>query len=176
MTRVRRRSEPARTELDTSRALLQKLAQMDDPSESGSAVARRSETTRCVFVVDRDPHVRRLVQHFLAGLYEVECFDDGYAALDRARIAPPAVVVTEILTPLLDGLALCRLLKSDPATRRVPILVLSMLAAEERARTAGAEAFLQKPLERGRLVATLHGLTGPTTAAGASPPHHQGVS
>lgn len=126
-----------------------------------------------VFVVDRDPHVRRLVGQFLAGLYDVEFFDDGYAALDRARVAPPAAVVTEILTPLLDGLALCRLLKGDAATRRVPVLVLSMLAAGERSRRAGADAFLPKPLERGRLVAALRGLTRPTDGGDASPPPHE---
>jgi CheY-like chemotaxis protein len=154
--------------------VVQIVGEMDDPSESvGESVARRLEAADRIFVVDRDPHVRRLVQLFLAGLYEVEFFDDGYAALDRARIHPPAAIVTEVLTSRLDGLALCRLLKSDAATRRVPVLVLSMLASEERARAAGADAVLQKPLERGRLAATLRGLTRPTDRAGTSPPQHQ---
>jgi CheY-like chemotaxis protein len=120
-----------------------------------------------VFVVDWDPHVRRLVGQFIGDAYAIELFDDGRAALDQARRSPPAALVTEILIPRLDGLALCRLLKSDLATEHVPVLVVSTLAADERARQSGADAFLQKPLERKRLVASLRGLTDGSRDAAA---------
>lgn len=112
-----------------------------------------------VFLVERDPHVCRLVKHFLADAFEVEVFDDGYAALDRAREVPPTAVITEIMIPRLDGLALCRLLKSDPLTSHVPILVFSALAAAIRAQASGADAFLEKPIEKTRLVTALRSLT-----------------
>lgn len=74
-------------------------------------------------------------------------------ALDRARLAPPMAILTEVLLPRLDGLALCRLIKSDAATENITsVIVLSVLAAEERALTAGADAFMQKPLEQNRLL------------------------
>ncbi len=122
-----------------------------------------------VLLVDRDPYVRRLVTHFLGDLYVVEVADDGYLALDRVRAAPPTAVITEVMVPRLDGLALCRLLKSDPKTAHVPILVLSMLAVEARARGAGADGFLAKPLEKSRLVAALRDLF-PSRLRGAPPP------
>ena len=112
-----------------------------------------------IFVVDRDVHVRRLVQHFLAEDVAFEFFDDGYAALDRIRRVPPRVLVTEIIVPQLDGLALCRLVKGDPVTRHVPILVISTLAAADRARLSGADGFVAKPLEKKRFIASLHQLT-----------------
>ena len=111
-----------------------------------------------VFAVDRDPHVARLLQQFFAGTYDVSIFGDGYSALDAARKAPPAAIVAEIVLPKLDGLALCRLLKSDPVTTAVPVLVLSVLASRDRAAEAGANAFLMKPLEKTRLVAALRAL------------------
>lgn len=132
---------------------------------SGGMVEAERET---VLVVDRDPHVRRLVQQFVSEAYTVEFLDDGRSALDRVRRSPPSALVTEILIPQLDGLALCRLVKADPGTRHVPILVFSTLAANDRARRSGADAFLAKPLEKRRLVASLRGLTNPR-AAGASP-------
>jgi CheY-like chemotaxis protein len=114
-----------------------------------------------LFVVDRDPHVRRLVRQFVGDAYSVECFDDGRAALEGARKSAPSALVTEILIPGLDGLALCRQLKGNPVTEGVQILVLSVVAANDRARQAGADAFLEKPLERERFVASLRSLSQP---------------
>jgi len=112
-----------------------------------------------ILVVERDPHVRDLEEYFLneAG-YEVEFALDGVAALARARVLLPQIVVTEILVPKLDGLALCRAVKEDPGLRGTAVLVFSILAAEARAREAGADAFLMKPLADRRLVETVHAL------------------
>lgn len=97
--------------------------------------------------------MRELVSHFLdrAG-FETEYASDGQEALERARELLPDVVVTEILVPKLDGLALCRALKSDEKTRHVSVLIFSILAAKVRAKEAGADAFLHKPLAEVRLV------------------------
>lgn len=54
--------------------------------------------------------------------------------------------------PKLDGLSLCRQLKSDPATQNTKVLIFSHLHAEQRAREAGADAFLIKPLNEERLI------------------------
>jgi CheY-like chemotaxis protein len=112
-----------------------------------------------ILVVDRDPHVRELELHFLeeAG-YSVEFADDGNAALEKVREIVPDILVTEILVPALDGLALCRRLKADPLTRDVAVLVFSILSASDRAREAGADAFLRKPLAQHTLVGTVQAL------------------
>ena len=106
-----------------------------------------------LLVVERDPHVKKLEQYFLAQAgFQVEFADDGLEGLERARLLKPRIVVTEIILPGLDGLKVCRALKSDPATREIPVLVFSILAAEDRALEAGADAFLKKPLDDARLV------------------------
>lgn len=143
------------------------------PSTALSAEGARPKT---VYVVDRDLYVRRLVKTFLGDAYVVEFFDDGYAALDRVRQVAPAVLITEILIPRLDGLALCRLLKGDPVTQDVPIVVVSMLAASKRARESGADAFVGKPLERTRLMASLRNLTDNGKHGGAILPQEQVAS
>ena len=118
-----------------------------------------SEGRAIVLVVERDPHVRELEAFFLneAG-YAVEFTEDGPAALARARELKPELVITEVLVPKLDGLALCRELKSDPATSGIMVLIFSILAATTRAREAGADAFLMKPLAERRLVETVREL------------------
>src|SRR5205807_2477297 len=90
--------------------------------------------------------------------FSVEFADDGLAALSGARLALPQLVITEILIPKLDGLQLCRELKRDPTTRDIPVIVFSVLAAEARAKEAGANAFLRKPLVPSVLLGTIHRL------------------
>lgn len=118
-----------------------------------------------ILVVDRDPHVRELESHFLheAG-YSVGFAHDGDSALEEAQKTVPDILITEILVPTLDGLALCRRLKADPRTRDIAILVFSILAAAGRAREAGADAFLLKPLAEHTLVETVRQLLEARTA------------
>jgi CheY-like chemotaxis protein len=106
-----------------------------------------------ILCVERDPHVRELEAYFLdqAG-FVVHFAENGAHALELARSLKPAIIITEILVPGLDGLALCHQLKSTPETRDIPVVVFSVLAAEARAREAGAETFLRKPLAEHRLV------------------------
>jgi CheY-like chemotaxis protein len=113
---------------------------------------------KVVLIAERDQTVRELQRVFLerVGL-AVEFADDGIAALERATAAPPAIVVTEILLPKLDGLTLCRRLRDEPATARVPVVVFSILSAGPRAAEAGARAFLRKPLVESTFVATVLG-------------------
>ncbi|HSJ31914.1 MAG TPA: response regulator [Longimicrobiales bacterium] len=118
-----------------------------------------SEGRAIILVVERDPHVRELEAFFLneAG-YAVEFTEDGTSALERARQLRPELVITEVLVPKLDGLALCRELKNDPQTADIMVLIFSILAASTRAREAGADAFLMKPLAERRLVDTVREL------------------
>lgn len=114
-----------------------------------------------LLVIERDPYVRKLEQFFLgeAG-FRVEFADDGLSGLNRARELVPAIVITEILLPHVDGLSVCRALKAEPATRHVALLVFSVLAAEKQAREAGADAFLEKPVDDGLLLRTVKELIG----------------
>jgi CheY-like chemotaxis protein len=132
----------------------------------------RGKGNAIILVVDRDPHVRELEAHFLhqAG-YAVEFEKDGDGALVQARKVVPDIIITEILVPTLDGLALCRRLKSDPRTRDITVLVFSILAAAGRAREAGADAFLMKPLAEHTLVDTVRQLLEARSARIKRPQH-----
>jgi CheY-like chemotaxis protein len=125
-----------------------------------------------ILVVERDPHIRELESHFLhqAG-YSVGFAQDGDGALEQARKIVPDIIITEILVPVLDGLALCRQLKADPRTRDIAVLVFSILAAAGRAREAGADAFLLKPLAENILIDTVRGLLEARTVRMRRTPH-----
>jgi CheY-like chemotaxis protein len=125
---------------------------------------QRARDRALILVVERDPHVKKLERFFLdqAG-FQVEFADDGAQGLAQARVLKPQILVTEIILPGVDGLQVCRLLKSDPVTKGIPVLVFSILAAEERALEAGADAFLRKPLDDARLLDTVTKLLGRKT-------------
>ena len=115
--------------------------------------------SRLVLIAERDRTVRELQRQFVeeAG-FGVEFVDDGEAALARAREALPAVVITEIMLPKVDGLTVCRRLGEDPVTQHIPVLVFSILAASARAHDAGAKAFLRKPIVGAVFIAKLEEL------------------
>ena len=112
-----------------------------------------------ILVVERNPVVQRLERYFLeqAG-YSVEFAADGLVALARCRELRPKILVTEILVPKLDGLSLCRAIKSDPETSDVVVMIFSHLQAEDRATEAGADAFLTKPIAEELLIDTVERL------------------
>ena len=118
-----------------------------------------ADRSALILVVERNPMVQRLERFFLqqAG-YSVEFTDDGLSALARARELRPAILVTEILVPKLDGLSLCRRIKTEPATKNMLVMIFSHLQAEDRAYEAGADAFLKKPLNEELLIETLQRL------------------
>ncbi|HUG40812.1 MAG TPA: response regulator [Longimicrobiales bacterium] len=122
-----------------------------------------------ILIAERDQSVRKLQSLFLerAG-FIVEFSDDGEDALGRAMAVPPALVITEILIPKMDGLALCRRLREEPRTRDIPVIVFSILGAAQRAAEAGATVFLRKPLVDSIFVAAVQDLTAaqPTRAGG----------
>lgn len=124
-----------------------------------------------VLVVERDPNVRELESFFLSEAgFSVEFADDGRAALAIARERKPAIIVTEIMVPEMDGLELCRKVKQDPELSDSVVLIFSILAAHSRAREAGADAFLMKPLAERQLVQTVRELLARRSAMQARSP------
>ena len=103
-------------------------------------------------VVEREGQARDLEAHFLQDSgFQVEVASDGATGWEKVRQLHPDLVLSEVLVPKLDGLALCRQIKSSPDTQGIPVLIVSMLAATSRSRDAGADGFLLKPISQDRL-------------------------
>jgi CheY-like chemotaxis protein len=80
--------------------------------------------------------------------YEVEAEPDGVAALQSLERSRPDLVICDIMMPGIDGLEVCRRIKSDPATRAIPVLMFTALSGDddvENGRAAGADLFINKP-------------------------------
>jgi DNA-binding response OmpR family regulator len=111
---------------------------------------------RDVLVVEDDPEINELVGAYveLAG-YDYRAASDGSSALREARREHPALIVLDLMLPDVDGFEVCRRLKSEDETRRIPIVMLTALDREEhrrRGRECGAVAYLTKPFDPDHLL------------------------
>ena len=109
-----------------------------------------------ILVVDDEPDAVELVAFNLkAAGFEVVTAEDGAEALRKARSHVPHLVVLDLMLPEIDGLEVCKLLRRDPATARIPILMLTAKAAEvDRVLglELGAEDYVTKPFSPRELV------------------------
>ncbi len=113
-----------------------------------------------VLVVDDTLDARELYAEYLrlAGL-RAEVAEDGFEALTKAKAFHPSVIVMDLAMPRMDGWEATRRLKSDPATRDIPIIALTGHAVDrsrERAIEAGADGYLTKPCFPDSLLAEVH--------------------
>jgi len=110
-----------------------------------------------VLIVDDDAAARELLEGILAEEgYRVEQADSGAAALTRAGGAGLDLILLDLRMPEMSGLEVCRRLKQDPATRAVPIIVVTALGEmthKEVALTGGADDFVSKPVDAEDLLA-----------------------
>ncbi|MEW6568793.1 MAG: adenylate/guanylate cyclase domain-containing protein [Chloroflexota bacterium] len=102
-----------------------------------------------VLVADDDWLNRDLLQAYLmTSGCQVATAPDGLSALELARQSPPDLALIDVQMPRMDGLTLCSVLKSEPETRFVPVVIVTALDAEEerlRAIEVGADDFVTKP-------------------------------
>lgn len=102
-----------------------------------------------ILVVDDEEDLLELIRYNLAKEgYRVTCVGTGEDALREARGNPPDLIVLDLLLPNVDGLEVCKLLKNDPRTKHVPIVMLTAKGDEADMVTGlelGADDYISKP-------------------------------
>ena len=115
-----------------------------------------SEPRPLILVADDNADMRQYLVRLLSERYEVEAVPDGEAALAAARGRTPALVLSDVMMPNLDGFGLLRELRADPKIQTVPIILLSARAGEESRVEGiehGADDYLIKPFSARELLA-----------------------
>ena len=125
-----------------------------------------------ILIADDEVYMLRLLEMtFKKGGYEVVSCRDGKEALATAFTAQPQLIVLDVMMPGLDGLGALRLLKENPATRDIPVVVLS---AKGHALTrvdavlAGAVLFLAKPFSPNQLLGEVQKILGHKESSSSS--------
>ena len=103
-----------------------------------------------ILVVDDSQDTLNILEAVLRkGGYRVQVVLNGQVALDKIRESPPDLILLDVMMPGMDGLEVCRILKSDPIHRKIPIFMFSAKddpAARKLALELGASAFIAKPI------------------------------
>jgi two-component system phosphate regulon response regulator PhoB len=109
-----------------------------------------------ILVAEDEEDVLELVsRNLLAAGFKVLKADNGNAALTQARDLHPALIVLDLMLPGISGLDVCKMLRTDPATKQIPIIMLTA-KAEEIDRIVGlelgADDYITKPFSPRELV------------------------
>lgn len=113
-----------------------------------------------ILIVEDMPQIRGLLEVTLRFEgHPVESASNGEEALEKIRTQRPALIISDILMPIMDGFALVHKLRKDPQTRDIPVVFLSAtyVTKEDKdfALSLGASRFLEKPIDTADFLLTI---------------------
>ncbi len=117
-----------------------------------------------ILVVDDEIYIVHILD-FSLGMegYEVLTALDGEQALEKARAEHPDLIVLDIMMPKLDGYETCKMLKAEPGTREIPVILLSAKGRNVDQKIGfevGADDYITKPFSPRKLVERINALLG----------------
>jgi len=115
-----------------------------------------------VLVVEDSADIADLLKHYLKGAgHDVDHVTSGDNVMPRVRVAPPDVIVLDVMLPGMDGLMVCQALRRDSATAATPVLMLTARGEESdriRGLEIGADDYVVKPFSPKEVVARVAAL------------------
>ena len=109
-----------------------------------------------VLVIDDDEDMRNMMQAFLYKEgFQVVTASSGAEGLRLAKEIHPAAITLDVLMPQIDGWKVLRMLKAEPETKDIPVIVLTMLGDKSMGLSLGALDFMSKPVDRHQLISVL---------------------
>ena len=119
-------------------------------------VSRESQMPdeKILLVDDEDINLRLLTQWLIPLGYDIELASNGEEAVRKVRDSKPDLIILDIMMPVMDGYEACKILKEDPETKNIPIIMVTALH-ERKSKLKGlsvsANDFLSKPIDQTEL-------------------------
>lgn len=115
-----------------------------------------------ILIVEDEESLLKLESILLSSKgYNVTGVMDGRSALDEITANPPDLVILDIMLPELDGFEVCRHIKENPATKNIPVVMLTAKKNSQdyaRGMEMGADAYMTKPFKSAKVIETIEGL------------------
>lgn len=118
---------------------------------------------RILFIEDEPDQVMMVTMRLEANNWEVMSAMDGEEGLKKVKEKKPDLILLDLVMPKLDGAQVCRRLKEDPTTKKIPIIVMTASGVknlEKKCLALGAEDIIRKPYDSLDLVAKVKALLG----------------
>ena len=116
-------------------------------------------TKKKILVVEDEESLLKLESILLSSKgYEVHGAVDGQAALDAIDKVKPDLVLLDIMLPVIDGFEVCRRIKSNSATKHIPVVMLTAKKSREdmaRGEQVGADWYITKPFKSAMVIETI---------------------
>ena len=115
-----------------------------------------------ILVVDDEINITQILEFSIgAEGYEVITASNGEEAIDKARREKPDLIILDIMMPRIDGYEACRILKSNPLTKNIPVVLLTAKGRDIDKRLGyevGATDYIIKPFSPNKLIDRIHEL------------------
>lgn len=112
-----------------------------------------NQTRKTVLVVDDDTNIRELLRQQLETEgYQVWEAKDGVDAIQQIKTSRPDLILLDVMMPQINGFDVAAVLKNDPQTADIPIIILSIVENKERGYHIGIDRYLTKPIDTGKLL------------------------
>ncbi len=133
------------------------LQQLRDRDSTADLLPLSINTSKTILVVDDDPNIRELLRQELdAAGYKVQQAENGKAAIASVKLKKPDLIVLDVRMPEISGFDVTAVLKSDPETRQIPIIILSVDDTKGQSDRIGADCYLTKPISTETLLREIH--------------------
>jgi len=115
-------------------------------------------TAKKILIVDDEANVRSLVSRTLSQRFLVLEAQDGEEAVKIARSQQPDLILMDLMMPRVDGNSACSIIKNDPATKQIPVVMMSGVGFELNKKLSlalGADGYITKPFSLPDLLQTI---------------------
>ncbi|MFM9947833.1 MAG: ATP-binding protein [Saprospiraceae bacterium] len=150
--------------------------------KNGSPLLLSDETKPTILVVEDNPELQDYIRLLLSEKYHVLTADNGQVAMDWLKVdgsrpptvhRQPSLILSDLMMPVMDGYQLLERLKSDDATRHIPVIMLTARAEAKdklKALRIGVDDYLLKPFDEEELLARIENLLKNQAARRMMPP------
>lgn len=125
-----------------------------------------NQNSKTILVVDDDANIRELIRQQLETEgYNVREAKDGVDAIHQIKTARPDLILLDVMMPQINGFDVAAVLKNDPQTADIPIIILSIIENKERGYHIGIDRYLTKPIDPEQLLNEIGSLLSQGTSS-----------